>query len=262
MVREAGMRVGIAGVGGRMGRLLIAAAAAEGTTVAGGTLRPGGKLADGVAILPDIAALAEISDVVIDFTNAMTVKHHAAALAAAGKGWILGTSGLSAADEAAVSEAAQKIPVVYAANFSRGVNLVLALARQMAGLLPAASYDAEIVEMHHRQKVDAPSGTAIALGRAVAAGREVRLEDVMESGRTGHTGARKDGAIGFAALRGGQVVGEHSLLFAGAAEHISITHRAFDRGAYATGALAAAAWACGRQAGLYSMMDVLDIPPT
>jgi 4-hydroxy-tetrahydrodipicolinate reductase len=260
------MRVGIAGVAGRMGQLLIAAAGAQGAVVAGGTLRPGGhpgdKSAEGVTILPDIAALAAVSDVVIDFTHASTVKHHAAALAAAGKAWILGTSGLSAADEAAVATAADHIAVVYAANFSRGVNLVLALARQMAALLPAAAYDAEIVEMHHRQKVDAPSGTAIALGRAVATGRDVRLEEVMESGRSGHTGARKSGAIGFAALRGGQVVGEHTLLFAGAAEHISITHRAFDRSTYATGALQAADWACKRAPGLYSMMDVLNIPPT
>jgi 4-hydroxy-tetrahydrodipicolinate reductase len=257
------MRIGIAGVAGRMGQLLVEATQAHGATLAGGTLRPGGKAGPvGVPILPGIAALAEVSDVVIDFTHAGTVPGHAAALSAAGKAWILGTSGLSAADEAAVAAAADHIPVVYAANFSRGVNLVLALARQMAAWLPADSYDAEIIEMHHRQKVDAPSGTAVALGRAVAAGREVRLDEVMQSGRHGHTGARQAGAIGFAAVRGGQVVGEHTLLFAGAAEHISLTHRAFDRSTYATGALAAAAWAFGRPAGLYSMMDMLDITPT
>jgi 4-hydroxy-tetrahydrodipicolinate reductase len=129
----------------------------------------------------------------------------------------------------------------------------------MAAALPAARYDAEIVEMHHRQKVDAPSGTAIGLGQAVARGRGVKLEDVIESGRHGHTGARKDGAIGFAALRGGQVVGEHTLLFAAGDEHIEITHRAFDRRVFAAGAVRAALWARGQKPGVYSMMDVLGM---
>jgi 4-hydroxy-tetrahydrodipicolinate reductase len=243
-----------------MGQLLIAATAAQGAALAGGTVRPGGKLPpDGVPILPDLAALAAVSDVVIDFSHASTAAAHARILADAGTAWILGTSGLSAADEAAVEQAARAITVVYAANFSRGVNLVLALAERMAALLPADQYDAEIWEMHHRQKVDAPSGTAVALGRAVAKGRGVDLAEMMDSGRDGHTGARRTGAIGFAALRGGQVVGEHALLFAGAAEHITLSHRSFDRGAYATGALHAAAWAMGRAPGLYSMMDVLNI---
>jgi 4-hydroxy-tetrahydrodipicolinate reductase len=166
---------------------------------------------------------------------------------------------LSDADEVAVAEAARRIPVVYASNFSAGVNLVLALAERMGAALPADGYDAEIVEMHHRQKVDAPSGTAIGMGRAVAKGRGVALNDVMESGRHGHTGARKTGAIGFAALRGGQVVGEHTLIFAAATEHIALTHRAFDRRPFATGAVRAALWVAGREAGLYSMMDVLGM---
>jgi 4-hydroxy-tetrahydrodipicolinate reductase len=180
-------------------------------------------------------------------------------MAAAGKAWVLGTSGLSAADEAAVETAAARIPVVYASNFSAGVNLVLALAERMGAALPADAYDAEIVEMHHRQKVDAPSGTAVGVGRAVAKGRGVKLDDVMESGRHGNTGARKTGAIGFAALRGGQVVGEHTLIFAAATEHIALTHRAFDRRAFATGAVRAALWVAGRKPGLYSMMDVLGM---
>ena len=172
---------------------------------------------------------------------------------------MLGTSGLSAADEAAVATAAERIPVVYAANFAPGVNLVLALAERMAAALPAETYDAEILEMHHRQKVDAPSGTAMGLGRAVARGRGVDLTQVMQSGRDGHTGPRPTGAIGFAALRGGQVVGEHTLLFAAADEHIALTHRGFDRRAYAKGAVLAARWAAGRPAGLYDMMDVLGM---
>jgi 4-hydroxy-tetrahydrodipicolinate reductase len=172
---------------------------------------------------------------------------------------VLGTTGLSAADEAAVAEAAKTVAVVHAPNFSPGVNLLFALAERMAAALPAETYDAEIVEMHHRQKVDAPSGTAVGMGRAVAKGRGVNLADVTESGRDGHTGARKTGAIGFAALRGGQVVGEHTLIFAAATEQIALTHRAFDRRAFATGAIRAALWAAGRKPGLYGMMDVLGM---
>jgi 4-hydroxy-tetrahydrodipicolinate reductase len=243
------IKIGIAGITGRMGKLLQEEIAAAGATLSGGTSRA----------KPDLAAVAAQSDVVIDFTNAATAQANAAIMAASGKGWILGTSGLSAGDEAAVEQAAEKIPVVYASNFSAGVNLVLALAERMGATLPAETYDAEIVEMHHRQKVDAPSGTAIGMGRAVAKGRGQKLEDVMESGRHGHTGARKTGAIGFAALRGGQVVGEHSLIFAAGAEHIVLTHRSFDRRAYATGAVQAALWAAGKPPRLYSMMDVLGM---
>lgn len=136
---------------------------------------------------------------------------------------------------------------------------MLALAERMAATLPASEYDAEILEMHHRQKVDAPSGTAIGLGRAVAKGRGVALEAVMQSGRHGEVGPRQEGEIGFASLRGGQVVGEHALLFAGASEHIALTHRAFDRRIYASGAVRAALWLAGRQPGLYSMRDVIGI---
>ena len=257
------MRIGIAGVGGRMGLLLVEEAAAAGHADMGGTARPGsGKpQLPGVATLMDLASLAMASDVVIDFTHASTVHAHAWALAQAGTPWVLGTSGLSAADEAAVATAAAGIPIVYAPNFSPGVNLVLALAERLAAALPADAYDAEIVEMHHRQKVDAPSGTAVGLGRAVAQGRGVQLEDVMVSGRDGHTGARLPGAIGFSAMRGGQVVGEHTLLFAAGSEQIALTHRAFDRRVFASGAVRAAAWAVGRPPGLYSMMDVLGMRP-
>jgi 4-hydroxy-tetrahydrodipicolinate reductase len=251
-------RIGIAGITGRMGRLLAEEVAAAEADLTGGTGRGGSSSAD-VTRFQDVAAMAAASDVVIDFTNAATAQATAAAMAASGKAWVLGTSGLSAADEAAVEQAAARIPVVYAANFSAGVNLVLALAERMGAALPAEAYDAEIVEMHHRQKVDAPSGTAIGMGRAVAKGRGVRLDDVIESGRHGHTGARKTGAIGFAALRGGQVVGEHSLIFAAASEHIVLTHRAFDRRTFATGAVRAALWAVSQSAGLYSMMDVLGM---
>lgn len=242
-------RIGIAGITGRMGKLLTEEVAAAGAVVSGGTSRSN----------RDLAALARESDVVIDFTNAATAQATATIMAASGKAWILGTSGLSASDEASVKAAASEIPVVYASNFSAGVNLVLALAERMGAALPPDVYDAEIVEMHHRQKVDAPSGTAIGMGRAVAKGRGVKLDDVMESGRHGHTGPRQTGAIGFAALRGGQVVGEHSLIFAAGSEHIVLTHRAFDRRTFATGAVRAALWAVTRPPGLYSMMDVLGM---
>jgi 4-hydroxy-tetrahydrodipicolinate reductase len=139
------------------------------------------------------------------------------------------------------------------------VNLVLALAEKLGAALPAAQYDAEILEMHHRQKVDAPSGTALGMGKAVAAGRGVDLKGVMVSGRDGHTGARKDGEIGFAALRGGQIAGSHSLTFTAAAEQIGLTHHAFDRRVFATGAVRAAFWLHGKPAGLYTMRDVLGL---
>ena len=254
-------RIGIAGITGRMGHLLAEEVRAAGADLGGGIGRPDlvEPVPPGATLLPDIGALAAAAEVVLDFTNAATAQTNAAALAAAGTAWVLGTSGLSEADEAAVAAAARRIPVVYASNFSAGVNLVLALAERMGAALPAEQYDAEIVEMHHRQKVDAPSGTAVGMGRAVAKGRGVALGDVMESGRHGHTGARKTGGIGFAALRGGQVVGEHTLIFAAATEHIALTHRAFDRRAFATGAVRAAVWVAGRAPGLYSMMDVLGM---
>jgi len=253
-------RIGIAGVSGRMGRLLVEEVRRADVPLVGGIGGAGGTApSDGITRFADIGALARACDLVIDFTHASTAQSHAVALAEAGTGWVLGTSGLSAEDEAAVKKAAGRITVVYAANFSAGVALVLALAERIAASLPASAYDAEIVEMHHRQKVDAPSGTAIGIGRAVARGRGVALEDVMESGRHGHTGARREGAIGFAALRGGQVVGEHTLIFAAADEQIALTHRAFDRRTFAAGAMRAALWAAERPAGLYAMEDVLGL---
>ena len=243
------LRIGIAGIAGRMGQLLSEEVAAAGATLAGGTKRG-----------DDPRALFAASDVVIDFTHAHSAPAHAALAAELGKGLVLGSSGLSAEEEKAVAEAAQRAPIVYAANFATGVNLVLAMAEKLAAALPAEQYDAEIVEMHHRQKVDAPSGTAVAMGRAVAKGRGTTLEEAgRESGRDGHCGARKTGTIGFAALRGGQVVGEHTLLFAAGSEHIALTHRSFDRRAYATGAVRAAQWLRGRAPGLYSMSDVLGL---
>jgi len=253
------LRIGIAAIAGRMGTLLAEEVLAARLILAGGTLRFGAVAGD-AAIFADAAALFAASDVVLDFTHADHAAHHAGLAAATGTALVLGSSGLLAAQDQAVAEAARRVPIVHAASYAPGVALVMALAERMAAALPATQYDAEIVEMHHRQKVDSPSGTAFALGRAVARGRGTTLEEAgIESGRDGHTGARATGAIGFAALRGGQVVGEHTLLFAAATEHISITHRNFDRRVYAAGAVRAAQWVRGRAPGLYDMKDVLDL---
>lgn len=242
------IRIGIIGITGRMGTLLEQAVPASGATFAGGIGRGG-----------DLAALAETADALIDFTVAATVSGHAALIAASGTPWVLGTTGLTPADQAAVARAAAIIPVFQAANFAPGVNLVLALAERLGATLPAETHDAEILEMHHRQKIDAPSGTALGLGHAIAQGRGVDLAAVMQSGRDGHTGPRETGAIGFAALRGGQIVGSHSAIFTSATEQITLTHHALDRRIFAEGAVRAAIWLAGKPPGLYGMRDLLGL---
>jgi 4-hydroxy-tetrahydrodipicolinate reductase len=242
------LRIGIAGITGRMGQLLAQAVPAAGAELAGGIGRGG-----------DIAALAGSCDLVIDFTHGSLVAAHAAALAAAGTAWVLGTTGFTAEDETAILAAAKRIAVIASPNYSPGVNLLLILAERLGAALPAADYDVEIMEMHHRQKLDAPSGTALGLGSAVAAGRGVELDDVMVSGRHGQAAPRRDGEIGFASLRGGQIPGNHSVLFTAAAEQITLTHQAFDRAVFAAGAVRAALWLHGRGPGLYSMKDVLGL---
>jgi 4-hydroxy-tetrahydrodipicolinate reductase len=240
------MRIGIAGITGRMGKLVSEEVEAAGHEVSGGISRAG-----------SMYELAEQSDVVIDFTNRETIARHAADMMAAGKPWVLGTSGIDSSDTALLVNTSQRVPVVFSSNFSTGMQVVLAFAEKLAELLPAETYDAEILEMHHRQKVDAPSGTAVALGAAVATGRGEMPDDVIKT--IDRKGARKTGSIGFASLRGGQVVGEHSVIFAGASEHIELKHRAFDRRSYATGAMQAAQWVVGKAPGLYSMRNVLNI---
>ncbi len=246
-------RIGIAGITGRMGHLLVEEVRAADAELIGGIGRSGVRETGSPSGVRAVRRHRGAGRRLATWWSTSPMRRPRSRTPrrwqTSGKAWVLGTSGLSDADEAAVAEAARRIPVVYASNFSAGVNLVLALAERMGAALPAEGYDAEIMEMHHRQKVDAPSGTAVGMGRAVAKGRGVALADVMESGRHGHTGARKTGAIGFAALRGGQVVGEHTLIFASATEHIALTHRAFDRRAFATGAVRAALWVVGQQAG-------------
>ncbi len=251
------IRIGIAGITGRMG-IYLAQEAAAAATLAGGTSRSGPT---GVAAphYPDITALARESDVVIDFTHASTVAAHAAALAATETPWVLGTTGYGAAEQAEIAAASRIIPIIASPNFCTGVNLLLLLAEKLGHALSPEQFDAEILEMHHRQKVDAPSGTALALGRAVAAGRGVRLEDVMVASRAGHTGPRQDGEIGFAALRGGQIVGEHEVRFTAGDEQLVLSHRAFDRRVFASGAVRAALWLHAQPAGLYGMRDFLRL---
>lgn len=263
--------IGILGCAGRMGRSLINASLNAGATLAGGTERPGsdfigadlgtlvGRAPLGVIVGDRAEDLFARADVVIDFTAAAIAPLHAGLAAQSGKALVIGTTGLSAEQQAAVVAAAARAPVVQAANFSLGVNLLAALTRKVAAILGPEEWDIEIVEMHHRHKVDAPSGTALALGREAAAGRAVDLEAVSDRVRDGHTGARTKGHIGFATLRGGDVVGEHSVIFAADGERVELTHKASDRGIFSRGAVHAALWAAGRQPGLYDMADVLDL---
>jgi len=211
-----------------------------------------------IRIGKDGAAGIAAANVAIEFsTPAATVKH-ALIAAEAGIAYVAGTTGMATCDEDVLREAAERIPVVYAANYSVGVTLLADLVRRTAARL-GREFDIEIVEMHHRHKVDAPSGTALALGRAAAAGRGVALDDVAVRGRDGVTGAREKGTIGFAALRGGDVPGDHTVIFAGDGERLELSHRASGRDIFARGAVRAAIWAIGKEPGLYNMRDVLGL---
>ena len=238
-----------------MGRLVAEEIVAAGATLVGGVCLASDTPPHDAVRWDTVEALAAASQAMIDFTHVSTVAAHGSAVAASGCAWVLGTTGLGAEDQAAVEQTARACAVIQAANFSPGVNLVLALATRLGAALPGAAYDAEIVEMHHRHKVDAPSGTALAMGRAVAEGRGVALDQVRIAAREG---ARPAGGIGFASLRGGAIVGEHSLVLTADDEQIVLTHRAFDRRSFARGAVRAALWSAGRAPGLYGMQDVLD----
>ena len=253
-----------------MGRMLIAEIAqTDGAAVAGGTEHAAalqgqdlGALAGlgalGVVAGADAAALVAALDAIIDFTVPAATVRHAELAAASGKVLVIGTTGIDAAQARAIEAAARHAPIVWSANMSLGVNLLLGLVEQVAARL-GPDYDIEIQEMHHRMKIDAPSGTALALGHAAAAGRGVPLDEVWVKSRDGHTGARTGGTIGFATLRGGDVVGDHTVMFAGLGERLELTHKAADRRIYARGAVRAALWAKGRAPGLYGMKDVLGL---
>ncbi len=267
----ADIRMGVIGCGGRMGRMLIAeVAAAEGCELSGGTTAPGsatvgsdlGELA-GVGPIGLVAGsaageLLRESDVAIEFSVAAATASHATLAAELGKPLVIGTTGLTTAETAAVEEAAKRIPIVWAANTSLGINLLLGLVEQVAARL-GPDWDIEIMEMHHRGKADAPSGTALALGHAAAAGRGVALDRVAQRGRDGITGARRSGDIGFASLRGGDAVGDHHVIFAGAGERLELSHRATNRAIYAKGAVRAARWVIDQKPGLYGMKEVLGL---
>jgi len=265
------MRVVIAGAGGRMGRTLIqAVAATKGLALAGAVEAAGsavlgrdaGELAglgpNGIKVVSDAAPLLREADGLIEFTIPAATLAFAELTAAAGKVHIIGTTGHSAAEEAVITQAAKRAIIVKSGNMSLGVNLIAALTKRVAKTLND-DYDIEIFEMHHNKKIDAPSGTALMLGRAAAAGRGIDLSDRSVRGRDGMTGARRPGDIGFASLRGGTVVGEHAVIFAGPAERVELTHRAEDRMIFARGALHAALWARGKKPGLYAMADVLGL---
>ena len=263
------LRIGVIGCAGRMGKMLVRTVAeSEGCLVAGGSERPGspaigqdvGVVAGleplGVHVTGDARKLLAAADAVLEFTSPAATVAHAELAAKTKTVHVIGTTGLDAAQAAAVERAARHTPIVWAPNMSLGVNLLMLLVEQVARTL-GPDWDAEILEMHHRHKVDAPSGTALGLGRVIAAGRGVPLEGVARRGRDGQTGARPRGEIGFVALRGGDVVGDHTVIFAGEGERIELTHRATSREIYARGAVQAARWARGRAAGLYRMRDVL-----
>ena len=264
-------KIGVVGCGGRMGRMLVTEiAATEGCAVAGGSEAPGsgyvnqdiGELAElgriGVPIGETVDKLMRDSDVVLEFTSPPATAEHAALAAKLGKAMVIGTTGLSPEQGDVVREAARSIPIVWAPNMSLGVNVLLSVVEEVARRL-GPDWDIEIMEMHHRGKVDAPSGTALALGQAAAAGREVVLEQVEQRARDGITGPRRRGDIGFAALRGGDVTGDHHVVFAGAGERLELIHRATTRAIYAKGAVRAARWVVGKPAGLYGLKEVLGL---
>ena len=239
--------IGIYGSAGRMGRAIVDAIEAAGASLAGG-----------VDAGEDPAPLARAADVLVDFSTHSAVEAHLAAARAAGTAIVIGTTGLSPQHQSMIDAAAADIAILQTGNTSLGVTLLGILVREAAARL-GADWDVEIVEMHHRMKVDAPSGTALLLGEAAAVGRNVALAETRVSTRDGHTGARRPGDIGFATLRGGTVVGDHSVTFAGPGERITISHHAEDRAIFARGAVRAALWAHAKPPGLYGMADVLGL---
>lgn len=268
----ASLRIGISGATGRMGIALIKALSTHPTlelTAAG--IRPGAQNlarnqfeAAGVGFAAELtveqpAALFEKADAIIDFS----APEHAVGLAGLAalhqRILVSGTTGLNSAQKEALIRAGEKTKVVWSANMSVGVNLLMALVEHTAAKLGPDAADIEIVEMHHKHKVDAPSGTALALGEAAARGRGVNLHDVWVKARDGHPGARKSGEIGFATLRGGDVIGDHTVLFAGPGERIELSHKASNRDIFARGALVAADWVSKKPNGFYTMRDVVKL---
>lgn len=250
------MRIGVAGCAGRMGGLLVQellSGAWPGMDLAGGTVQARQTSQEGVFVTPDPETLLKRSDLLVDFTTPEATARHIRLAAKHGKSMVIGTTGLSAAQEKKIRDATRHCAILYAANMSLGTNLLLALAERASESL-GPEWDAEILETHHRHKIDAPSGTALALGKAVERGGG-RTPDLSPD----RTGPRKQGSIGFAVRRGGDVAGEHTVSFFTTGERIDLSHTATDRTVFARGALRAAQWLAGKPAGLYSMRDVLRL---
>jgi 4-hydroxy-tetrahydrodipicolinate reductase len=267
-----GIKIGIIGCAGRMGRMLVAEVLANKACTLAGGVEPAGSpfVGHDMAMLigekpckklvtDNVEALVKASDAIIDFTAPESTLKAAALAAKAKKIHVIGTTGFSEKQIAELRRHASKTAIVFAPNMSVGVNLLASLVRQVAGALGEDDFDIEVLEMHHSKKVDAPSGTALALGKAAAEGRKVKLEKVARRERDGVIGARPKGEIGFATLRGGDVIGDHTIIFAGDGERIELTHKASSRTIYAKGAVRAALWAKGKKPGLYTMKDILDI---
>jgi 4-hydroxy-tetrahydrodipicolinate reductase len=265
------MRLAIMGAAGRMGQAVVRLLhEMPNCTISGGTEPEGSSLlgADigevagvgklGIPITLDPLELLIRSEAVIDFTTPQATVEHAGLAAQARIVHVIGTTGLTPPQEDAIVAASQHAVIVQSGNMSLGVNLLAALVKKAAETL-GPDFDIEVLEMHHRLKVDAPSGTALMLGKAAADGRHIGLEDHSVRVRDGHTGVRKRGDIGFATLRGGDVIGDHTVVFAGASERLELTHRAGDRQLFARGAVRAALWGQGKPPGLYSMQDVLGL---
>ena len=239
--------IGIIGSEGRMGHALVQAIEAAGAKLAGGVDKGG-----------DVAALADASDVLVDFSAPPALDANLHAAIGAGVPMVIGTTGLKDSHHTAIDSAARVIPILQTGNTSLGVTLLAHLVREAASRL-GDEWDIEILEMHHRMKVDAPSGTALLLGEAAAEGRGIDLANHSERGRDGITGAREKGAIGFASLRGGTVAGEHSVILAGEQERLTLAHSAEDRSIFARGAVKAAEWLVGKPAGRFTMPQVLGL---
>lgn len=259
---SAAIRVGVGGALGRMGLALQAVTGGRADLALAALYDRAGTegARSGDLVLATSQAALAACDVVIDFSTAEAATELAEAAAArGGPALVIGPTGWAPSQEARVAEAARKVAIVKTGNFSLGVNILAGLVEEAARRLPAEDWDIEIVEAHHRTKVDAPSGTALMLGAAAAAGRGVNLDEVRDSGRDGITGARNPGDIGFSAIRGGDIVGEHDVIFATAGERIVLRHIATDRAIFARGALKAALWGQGQKPGEYDMMDVLGL---
>jgi len=262
----------VVGAAGRMGHALIRTIAEiDGVHLAGAIERPGsealgrdaGELAglgpNGVAITDDALPVFAKAEGVLDFTAPAATLEFADLAAQARIVHVIGTTGMDASHEARLHAASRHARIVKSGNMSLGVNLLSVLVRQAARALDAADWDIEVLEMHHRHKVDAPSGTALLLGEAAAEGRKISLSENAVKVRDGHTGPRQPGSIGFATLRGGSVIGEHSVILAGEGEIVELTHKATDRSIFARGAVRAALWARTQKPGYYSMLDVLGL---